>query len=439
MARTRSKPKPAKETTPDPPISTAKPLPPSTTNPPKLFVLPRDTSSDSRIVTLDNPANGIPSRYYFCPNKGFYEFTRIATPKKDCRSWLITPNIPRDEAQDTKDEETSSSKRDNDDLSIASGYLTNKADLFLATPFDTLFLLLPALAPKSLAEKQHFLAFEDHLDALSSTGRQWKVILAQYPSLKDKLEKRMAAVCDTVTAGDETMYRLSQEKLIGILVQKAQRMCANGLPPSMEDRFIKPALEVPVMSIRREEVPNHNININNDDLNADRIHTRHKYTTRLANQPVHNRHLYINRGNSTHTPSKHPPEIPTLLRLRTSLTYLGHSYLPPPLLSLLTTALTTPSSSSPPSLPDFAPLTAHLATLAKLRAEALALRSISDNISRKRGYVEDDEKAAEREEKKRKKEEEDKRKKGESRAAKQLKKVDVSGMKKLSSFFTKKA
>ena len=79
----------------------------------------------------------------------------------------------------------------------------------------------------------------------------------------------------------------------------------------------------------------------------------------------------------------------------------------------------------------FAPLEAHLSSIAALKSEALSLRSLSDNISRKRAVELD-------EEKKRKKEEEAIKKKNEGRGVKQLKKVDTSGMKKMSSFFTVK-
>lgn len=59
------------------------------------------------------------------------------------------------------------------------------------------------------------------------------------------------------------------------------------------------------------------------------------------------------------------------------------------------------------------------------------------SFSRKRG-IEDDVEAEERAEKKRKLEEEEKRKKAsQSRGVKELSKVDVKGMKKMSSFFTK--
>lgn len=50
----------------------------------------------------------------------------------------------------------------------------------------------------------------------------------------------------------------------------------------------------------------------------------------------------------------------------------------------------------------------------------------------------DEEKIAEREEKKRKKEEEERRKKSESLGVKKLRKVDTSGMKKMSAFFSVK-
>jgi hypothetical protein len=91
--------------------------------------------------------------------------------------------------------------------------------------------------------------------------------------------------------------------------------------------------------------------------------------------------------------------------------------------------------ASQPSTVDFAPLDSHLAHLAKLRQDALAARSLGD-YSRKRALDEDNETRAE---KKQKLDEEEKRKKaGESRGVKALKKVNVTGMKKMSDFFKKK-
>ncbi|KAI4668809.1 uncharacterized protein J4E78_002637 [Alternaria triticimaculans] len=409
MARTRSKPAKAtpKESTPEP-TTTAKPLPASTSNPPKLFVLPKDTSKDARIVSLDNPANDTHSRYYFCPQKGFYEFTRIAAPKKDFKSWLITG----EKSEDDTTEEADASR-------IGSGYITKSADLFIATPIDVLFLILPALTPKSAKEtKQHFLAFDDYLDTLSSSSPHWKALLSQCPTLKAMIETKMRKICDTVDAGEESMYRLSQPKLLEVLVTKAERMVKKGLPPSMEERFIKTALEIPIMSIKREESTLTTTTTPDGDAekeNSTKVDSQTNVTTTIT--PPDD------------APSKPtlttPTEIPHLLRLRTSLTYLLSSYVPPslrtPLLALLA--------------PRFTPLDTHLSAIATLKSEALSLRSISDNISRKRAIEEDEEKIAEREEKKRKKEDEERKKKSEGRGVKALKKVDTSGMKKMSSFF----
>tara|TARA_R110002003_G_scaffold121_37_gene10946 strand:- start:6656 stop:7978 length:1323 start_codon:yes stop_codon:yes gene_type:complete len=434
MARaTRSKPK-AKEPTPEPPVSTVKPLPASTSNPPKLFVLPKDALKDSRIVTLDNPANGAPSRYYFCPTKGFYEFTRIAAPKKECRSWLIT-------GEDSEDADQKEG-----DVRIRGGYVNQSADLFVATPIDLLFLILPVLAPKTAKDtKQHYLAFDDYLDKLSTSSRHWRALLSQYPSLKAMIAKRMRAVSDTVDAGDETMYRLSHPKLLSILVRKAERMAKNGLPPSLEEKFIKTALEIPIMNIQRED-SSLSTSSTEDSQASTTPSTASQETTLTipdADPPTSNHPLptpsAAGQDPPLTTPSAEseseptqplttPPSIPPLLRLQTSLTYLQTAYIPPPLRPLLTTHLRSAT---------FAPLTTHLAALAALRTQAAALRSISDNMSRKRAREDDEERIAEQGEKKRRKEEEERKRKSESLGVRRLKKVDTSGMRKMSSFFTR--
>ena len=408
---TRSKPAPEEPSS----VSVETPpkiLPPASSNPPKLFVLPTDATADARIVTLPNPATTAPSRYFFCPTRGFYEFTRIAAPKRECRSWLLTSSVDAG-ANTNVDTTTTESER------IGNGYVTKNADIFLATPIDTLFLVLPALAPSSREKdaKQHFRELDDYLDALTSSG-QWRSLLATHPSLRSTIEKKLATVCDTVDAGDETMYRISATKLQALLLSKAERMVARGLPESIEDKLVKSALEVPVMSVRREDtlsaaVETTSLSEPTEDAPSNPAST----STPTSDEPIAAPALTT------------PPEIPYLLRLQTSLLYLTKSYLPPTL-----AALTSPSAST---LPLFAPLTTHLAALATLKAEAAALRSISDNISRKRGFEDDEEKIAEREEKKRKKEEEERKKKAEGRGVKALKKVDTSGMKKMSAFFKK--
>ncbi|KAF1920742.1 ribonuclease H2, subunit B [Ampelomyces quisqualis] len=397
MARaTRSKPK-AKEATPEPPVSTAKPLPTPAPNPPKLFVLPKDTSPDARIVTLDNPATATPSRYLFCPTRGFYEFTRVAAPKSECRSWLLTSAEQEEEEEGEGEEEVNG-----DEERIGTGYVTKSADMFIATPIDILFLLLPVLAPKSAKDaKQHFLALDDYTDSLAAGNRHWKVLLAQHPSLARMIEQRVRAVCDSVDAAGETMYRLNAEKVAALLLKKAERMVAHGLPKSLEEKFIKTALEVPIMSVATDET------------------SPSPSTLDTATTPPDE------KQDATITPPlATPPQITHLLRLRTCLTYLSTTYLPPALLPRLPT-------------PTFPALTTHLAALATLKQTASALRSLSDNMSRKRAVAEDDDRIAARDAKKRKKEDDDRKKKAEGRGVKMLKKADTSGMKKMSAFFVK--
>ena len=309
--------------------------------------------------------------------------------------------------------------------------MTKNADLFLATPIDLLFLILPVLAPMSKSvkeEKQHFLALDDYVDVLSASSRHWQSLFAQYPTLKDMLEKKMRLLCDTVDAGDETMYRISHGKLLAILFKKSERMVRIGLPPSMEEKFVKSALDVPIMSIRREESTPSAISESGTSIPAADCQMSATAATgsRITGSAPDKVELPVE-------PTILAPEgIPHLLRLRTAFTYLTSSYLP---LALATTMTTLLSAST---APNFAPLTEHLSTIAKLKSEAAALRSISDNISRKRQLEYDEDKIAEREEKKRKKEEEDKKKKSEGRGIKALKKVDTTGMKKMSAFFSAK-
>jgi len=122
-----------------------------------------------------------------------------------------------------------------------------------------------------------------------------------------------------------------------------------------------------------------------------------------------------------------------LQRIRTALSFILASYLPPHLSNAINSRL---SSAASPI--DFGPLNEYLKHIAALRIEALASRSLGD-FSRKRTL--DDEEAAEtRAEKKLRLEEEEKKKKlGESKGVRDLKKVNTTGMKKMSHFFKKAA
>ncbi|KAL2355527.1 ribonuclease H2, subunit B [Cryomyces antarcticus] len=409
----------------------------SVTTPPRLFILPKDVSPEARIVTLPHPATAAPNRYYFCPEKGVYEFTKVAAPKSIPRSWLLAPN----RSSNATDEQTQA------ELSLSNGYITKDADLLITTLIDPLFLVLPALTPATSkeAQKQLFLSLDDHLDSLTEASRGLRHVLRD-AKLRERVEQRMGVVCDTVDAGDETMYRLSLEKLLTELLMKAERMVVNGLPPSMEDRFVRRALDVPVMNVKREESTLSNASVS-EDVAETPIEDEGSQTPSAS---TIDSHVSTDSGNTvstdatSFTPEPHiapkveiPPinaleGVPHLLRLRTAVGFLTSSYIPATLRPLVHNFIA--SSASPV---DFAPLDKHLSYLASLRSQAAVLRSLSDNISRKRSAVEDDKAAEARAEKKWKKEEEEKRKKSESLGIKKLRKVDTSGMKKMSAFFTK--
>ena len=416
-------------------------LAPESTNPPHLFILPDDLSPEARIVSIENPRYGDDDRYLVCPERGVYEFTRVSATKTTPRSWLLNPmeDYPSDAEE----------KTDN-----AKGFVTKAADLYIATLIDPLFLLLPALAPQpksnaSEPAKKLFLAGDDYLERLTTASPDLSSLVI-FKSLRTKLENRMLVVCDTVDAGDDTMYRLNEEKLLQELSKKARKMVKSGLPSSMEEKFIRKALEVPMLSIKRDDTSLSELVNEEDPLRTDpgamtpAAETPNTQTTTTTVDSTTTSFSGASTAPSsfcedTQTPKILPPPIDApdgvadLLRLRTALFFICSAYLAPHLAEILKKTLSSPSSSE-----DFGPLDTHLTKLAKLRQDALAARSLGD-YSRKRSMNEDDEGLETRAEKKQKKDEEEKRRKaGESRGVRDLKKVNVSGMKKMSDFFKKK-
>jgi hypothetical protein len=439
--KTRGRPstKAAKETTEAPVSSEPKTqLGPEVANPPQLFVLPDNVSKDARIVSLENPRSSSKSRYFVCPERGFYEFTKVAAPRTTPRSWLLSSDDLR--TVDNGDNGGEDSK----DKFSSSGYVMRNASLFVATPMDPLFFVLPALAPVSASKgsepsKKLFLSREDYLEKVTDASPDLKTLLRE-EALRTKIEKRMASICDMVNAGDETMYRLSEEKMLKELLKKAKRMSEKGLPASMEEKFIRKALEVPMMSVKREEN-----SLNEDETPAETPDTQSTTTstdTAASSFSEASTAATSFSGDAQDaTPQVKTPSIPPikapegvldLLRLRTALFFICSNYIPPHLTEIIKKSIASPNSTV-----DFAPLEAHLAHLADLRQKALAARQLG-GFSQKRS-LEEDEDGESRAEKKRKVEEEEKRKKaGESRGVKNLKKVNVSGMKKMSDFFKKK-
>lgn len=428
--KTRSKkPTASKAKEEEPSSTTRKTLEPSVAEPPLLSVLPKDVSVGARVVTLPNPATLAPNRYFICPEKGTFEFNSVAAPKKACRSWLLAPGEAKPEDSTAQDGEAK--PRDN------QGYVLETPQLLVATPLDPVFLLLPTLA---LDEKM-FLAFSDHMERLTDKASHLRQMCDDEIArqrLEARFEARLGAVCDSVYAGDEKMYRLSLDRLLEELLRKARAMIEHGLPASMEERFVRQALEVPVLSVKGE---GSGVSADGDQGNAEtgaESQTTTAEDSQATDAPgtttanVSTAATSVADAPTTNAPAAATDQTVRLLRLRTALTYLLNAYTPIHLREPLTDLL-----SSAKSPIDFAPLDKKLSAITALKKEAQALRSISDNVSRKRSAMEDEEHMEKAEAKKRKKEEEEAKKKNQSRGIKQLGKVNTNGMKKMSSFFAK--
>lgn len=418
----------------------------------KSLILPSNVSDDARFVTLENPSTGKTNPYYFCRSSGLYEFTLITAPPSATRSILFTPSPPINSSQEVgqPDEEAKAINGDSSDAGPKSaqgsgdGYVSKVAQLHVATPVDALFFIFPILAPSSKRTQAQklFQPLDDILDAHENLSKPLRDILL-HATFREQVEKRMTAVCDTVDAG-ETMFRLNMDKLAKELLCKAENVATNGLPPSLEERFVRRELELPLFNESRENASASatlaESTTEGPDSQASSSGTPSTSTTTTTTTT---KASSVSMPSSTSTPAT--PAAPAdsqdeaapksglrqLLRIRTALSFILSSYTPPHLSSEIENILKSPESPM-----DFSPLTEHLKHIAELRAKAQEARAMYD-LTRKRG-IEDEAEAAEvRAEKRRKEEEEKNQKAGESRAVKELKKVNTSGMKKLSAFFGK--
>ncbi|GAB1315929.1 Ribonuclease H2 subunit B [Madurella fahalii] len=437
MARTRASKGAAGAATAQDKTATSKPnnttsiyaLPAESDNPPKLFILPKNTTPEARIVTLQNPRYSRLTRYLVCPEAGFFEFTKVSPPSQTPRSWLLASN--NDSTAET----------------------TQSPTLYVATPLDPFFLLLPALSasPEPTQKKRMFTSLDDHLDLLPNPARHLSEILT-WPRTQALVAARLAAACDTVEAGGETMYRFSEDKVLREVLGKARRMAesgagnGSGLPRSMEERFVKRALEAPVVGVR---VVRQNANGNGSGSGMGTPEAG------AESQGSSGAESAVETGVSSESEASTAPtsvadedgaatgivgedvvsamvateEVVKLQRLRVAFNFICSSYIAPPMAEVLKGRLDKATD-----LVDFKPLDEYQARLAKLRQDAAAARST--DYSRKRTMDEEEDGRAE---KRRKKEAEEKVKKAnQSRGVKELMKVNTSGMKKLSEFFKKK-
>ena len=416
-------------------------------NSPQLVILPKGLSSAARICTLPHSRDSRPSRFLFCPNAGLYELKQISPSRHAKQSWLISPagwihdqslkHEAMGNAHNQIVEGNAELAAQPEQVTTSKGHVLKSPSLLVATPFDPIFLVLPPLLqhtmPRDETSKGRFLSFDDIFESTcdESAGLRW--LLRQDQAQKALIE-RVRAVCNTVPAGDEEMYCLSIAKLLDSLVAKAKAMVRLGLPKSMEDQFVSRALERPVLGLKREESSMSKLVATvGEELS---VEASQSSETTTNSTPVETQASVQSAETAVTTPDQSPSatsarEITDLLKLRTCLHYTMAAYVNPNLTSILKARLTSDESPI-----NFKSLDEELSQIAAMRVETGASRA----YSRKRG-VEDDEEAAEANaEKKRKKEEDEKRKRaGESHGLRALKKVDTSGMKKMSDFFGKGA
>lgn len=394
--------------------------------PSKTFILPSSTSDNARLLSLPDPQSGELTRYFFCPDRGIYEFTVVAPPAHMARSILFTPRTR--ETPSPLEEE----KKDPEEPSV-QGSITKKAEFLVATPIDTMFFMVPLLAPSSKSGRSLFQPLDDIIDSQDDMPKNLRQVLYD-DKFRGFLLARTEAICEVVEAGDEKMFRFNETKLVQELITKAERMADRGLPVSLEERFVRQALATPLMSVKREDVAPSQEPSNESQESASKSEERQNSPSTVDTTATPS--VATPAGESTPVPQPPSAEstatdpITRLLRISTALSFMKESYLPATMASRLDEILA--SADSPI---DFKPLKDRLKEIADLRAQALASRDMS-NFSRKRAL--DDEEDDTRAEKKRRKEEEEKKSKAaESQAVKNLKKVNTSGMQKMSAFFAK--
>ena len=366
--------------------------------PSKTFILPSSASEDARFVTLPNPRTGTPSRYFFCPKQGVYEFTVIASQQP--RSILFTASKTGNAPDDGQGDSTSAG--------TSGGSIAKAAELLVATPIDIVFFMIPLLSPSASTQaKKLFQPLDDIIDSQDELPKHFRHILYD-DAFREVIQARVEAVCDTVEAGDEKMFRFSETKCLKELIAKADRMVAQGLPASLEERFIRQALVTPMMAVKRENptMENNAASTNGGESQPENQETQSSTTTTTTIPGTSNSDSATpsgESGDSTPATEATPDEtissqdnVTRLLRISTALSFMKESYISTPLCARFDELLASPAESPV----DFKPLQDRLQHIANLRAEALASRSLGD-FSRKRG-AEDEDAAEARAEKKRK-------------------------------------
>ncbi|KAI5805545.1 ribonuclease H2, subunit B [Peziza echinospora] len=423
---------------------------------PKIFILPAPSNStspspssansQSTILTLPHPSTGIPTRFLHHPSRGIFEIKKIASPSTIPQSWLVTPLAvdPKEEEDSPSSEPQFQSKESTQPTSLSPLKITNNKPppsstststtwvktgqtisdptLYICTPLDPLFLLLPPLLPQN-----RFLLLEDITESLSEANplsKHWTQILSSQIT-SDLISSRIKSISDTADAAGSPSYRINKTKVLRILAGKCEKMAKAGVfPRSMEEEFVKKALAKPVVEFRG--VPAAEKAEEKEEEGEEKLKEGEK-------KKEDERKENIDPAATAPPPAETsptlniPPEMARLLKLRLSAQILS---------GYLTPALSRELSAHLESVHDFKPLDEYILELNKLKQDITLARA--GDYSMKRSAEDEDESHDRRKKRRMEEEEEKKRKKNTSGGIKALAKVNTKGMAKMTSFFQKK-
>lgn len=409
-------------------------LPPSDPNPSQLFILPSDASSAARFVSLVNPATSQLTRYLYCPDTGFYEFKQVGRPKSVPASFLLSQDGASNHEKPNLSQSPSTSGTNHEKYDENKNYILDGCSILIATPFDPLFLLTPLVPVGAINDRTDWphLArlLEDYLETLAQSSKHLAQLLRR-KGVRNLFEKRLKLIAQEQDIGVGVTYRLDALLLLNLLYEKAQRAVSKDVWPASLEREVLSQLETPATASTfdgassQEKLSNPSQGYNKRDHQGHEADAQVEQVTGADGAQMH-------RDHSPQGTEPTPEGIVRKLRIRTALSFLLSSYIPPDLRGHLQSVIALNNFY------DFSDLDGHLHRIEKLKQEAQALRSLSENVSYKRQGPDDHEAARARAKKRQKREDEENKRKSESRAMKDLKRTDISGMKKLSSFFAKK-
>ncbi|KAI9669641.1 MAG: hypothetical protein M1831_007337 [Alyxoria varia] len=396
-------------------------------NPPHLFILPKGLSAEARFVSLPNPATAKLCRYLYCPHRGFFELTKVATAKDKAtpRSFLLAQNSASSQnATDTQHESNQSDEPGDIDSQeshkspVSDGYVLRDPDLLVATRFDPLFFLIPLFKPGEFAgenlRNHPALPAEDHFDTLAQSSPHMEHLLKR-KDVRDLLEQNMERIFEKIDIGSAMVaYRQDHQLLVDELMRKAGWTQHKKTWPNSLEQMARRRVEVPASVNSAIRTNDSRVEEKVDGSPNDHAQALHEEDAEQSALPKDKACLNRTEG------------LLDQMRIVTCVDFMLASYIHPSQRKFLRQAML-----------KFTEIEEHLKHVEKVKSESQALQAISDNISRKRGGRDNDEAEFVRTEKKRKKEEEDKKKQSETRGIKDLKKVDTTGMKKMSSFFAK--